>query len=137
MKWQWKNYTINNEKEKLDQDIIANYIINESYWGSDRTEEQIRKSIKNSLCFGLYTNDEMIGFARVITDYAVLYYLCDVFVVRDYRGKGLGKWLIKTIVNSPYLKNLKGFLNTKDAHSLYNKFGFKDACDSAMVKTNK
>jgi GNAT superfamily N-acetyltransferase len=78
----------------------------------------------------------MIGFARVITDYAVLYYLCDVFVLENHRGKGLGKWLIETVINSPYLKNLKGFLNTKDAHSLYNKFGFKDAGNSAMAKKN-
>lgn len=91
MKWQWNNCVISDEKETLDQDIIVNYIINESYWGNGRTEEQIKKSIKNSLCFGLYTNDEMIGFGRVITDYAVLYYLCDVFVVEDHRGKGLEK----------------------------------------------
>ncbi|TYB83871.1 MAG: GNAT family N-acetyltransferase [Kosmotoga sp.] len=136
MKWQWKDYTINNEKEKLDQNTIVNYILNESYWGKDRTESQIKESIKNSLCFGLYKNSEMIGFARVITDYAVLYYLCDVFVLKEHRGKGLGKWLIETTINSPHLKNLKGFLNTKDAQDLYRKFGFKDAGNSAMVKTN-
>lgn len=104
MKWHWEKYIISDEKEMLDRDIIVSYIINESYWENGRTEEQIKKSIKNSLCFGLYTNDEMIGFGRVITDYAVLYYLCDVFVVEDHRGKGLEKWLSETIINSPHLK---------------------------------
>jgi GNAT superfamily N-acetyltransferase len=76
------------------------------------------------LCFGVYKGTRQVGFARVVTDYATFAWLCDVFILNDYKGKGLGKWLIETISNQPVLKNLRMFiLATKDAHELYKQYG--------------
>ncbi len=86
----------------------------------------MEKSITNSLCFGVYELDKQIGFARVISDYATFAYFSDVFILEAYRGKGLGKWLIKSILEYSELQNLRTWLlSTADAHELYRQFGFK------------
>jgi len=117
-------FRISTDKSQLDISVISNWLINESYWATNRSIKTIQLSIKNSLCFGVYEDQRQIGFARIITDYATFAWLCDVFILDAYKGKGLGKWLIETITNEPVLKNLRAFLlATRDAHGLYERYG--------------
>lgn len=118
------DYLISTDKSKLDIKVIQNFLRN-SYWAKNRPLKITKLTIKNSLCFGIYHKKIQIGFARVITDYATFAYLADVFILEEYRGKGLSKWLMKVILNYSELQNLRRwFLATSDAHSLYEKFGF-------------
>ena len=118
-------FTISIDKNKLDVVAIHDYLCNRSYWAQGRTIEAVRKSIENSLCFGVYDKDDhFVGFARVITDCTVFAYLLDLFILESYRKCGLGKYLVDHIVNNEDLKNLRWRLDTKDAHELYRKFGF-------------
>lgn len=120
-------YSISTDPLKLNIDIIYNYISNESYWGRGRSLEVIKKSIENSLPFGIYYKNEMIGFARVLTDYATFAWIADVFILEEHRGKGLSKWLMETILAHPKLQGFRRWvLATKDAHELYRKFGFRE-----------
>ena len=125
---EWKNgeFIIDNDKTKLQFDVIQRFLSEESYWAKNRTPEQTRTAIEHSICFGLYHNDAQIGFARVVTDRAAFAYLGDVFVLDEYRGRGLGKWLMETIVAHPELQGLRRWvLATRDAHGLYEQFGFE------------
>lgn len=123
-------FIISTDKSKLDIDVIHHYLCNESYWAKNIPLEIVKKSIDGSCCcFGLYANEnsilQQVGFARVISDCATFAYLADVFVLESYRGKGLSKWLMKTIMDCPDLQGLRGWmLATRDAHTLYEKFGF-------------
>ncbi len=116
---------LSTDKSKLDITTIHNFL-KTSYWAKDVPISVVEKSISNSLCFGVYELDKQIGFARVISDYATFAYLFDVFILETYRGKGLGKWLIKSILEYSELQNLRSWLlSTADAHELYRQFGFK------------
>jgi GNAT superfamily N-acetyltransferase len=119
------NYLISTNRQKLDIFSIHRFLT-QSYWSKDISVEKVKKSIFNSLCFGVYHGKKQVGFARVITDYALFGYLSDVFIIEEYRGLGLAKWLMKCIVNHPELKDVRAImLATKDAHNLYKKFDFK------------
>jgi N-acetylglutamate synthase-like GNAT family acetyltransferase len=124
-------YTFSNDKNKLDIKVIHDFLSN-SYWAKDIPVEIVKCSIENSLCFGVYHNDpegasRQIGFARVISDFASFGYLADVFVVEEYRGKGISKKLMQQIMAHPQLQGLRRFcLATRDAHKLYEQFGFKE-----------
>ena len=120
------SYLISNNKLKLDIAYIHNYLSNESYWAKNIPFEIVKKSIEGSLCFGIYLNDQQIGFARIITDGATFGYLADVFIDKNYRGKGLSKYLMAFIMQQDVVKGLRRFmLATLDAHSLYAQFGFE------------
>ena len=120
------NYTISTDKSKLDLDFIHGYL-SRSYWAEDIPKEIVAKAIVNSLCFGVYNSQKQIGFARVVSDYATFAYLADVFIIEEERGKGLSKWLMESILKHPELQGLRNFsLLTRDAHTLYEKFGFKN-----------
>ena len=117
-------FTISTEKEKLDIDLIHSFL-NRTYWAEGISKETIRRSIEGSLCFGLFENDKQVGFARMITDKATFAYLADVFIIEEYRGRGLSKWLMEVIMSHPDLQGLRRMiLATKDAHGLYSQFGF-------------
>lgn len=117
-------YLISTEKSKLDLKVIHGYL-SRSYWAKNRSLKTTKKTIKNSLCFGVYHNGNQIGYARVITDYATYAYLADVFILEDYRGRGLSKWLMEVILKYDEIQDLRRwFLATRDAHKLYEKFGF-------------
>lgn len=119
------NYLISTDIQKLDLAIIHNFLTN-SYWSKGITIEKVKRSIEHSLCFGVYEGTKQIGFARVITDYTIFGYLADVFIIEEYRGNGLSKWLMECVVNHPEIQDLRSWmLATKDAHSLYEKYGFK------------
>ena len=118
-------FLISTDRDKLDFDTIYNFL-SESYWAKGIPRAVVVRSIQNSLCFGMFSGAEQIGFARVISDYATYAYLADVFVVEPYRGRGLAKWLMECIVTHPQLQGLRRWtLATRDAHELYAKFGFK------------
>ena len=121
------SFYISTDKSLLDIKVIHRYLNEDSYWAKGRSKETIKKSIQHSLCFGIYDNThKQVGFARVVSDYAVFAWLLDVFVLKNHQGKGLGKQLIHAIVNHQDLQGLKRWgLGTKDAHGLYEKFGFK------------
>ena len=121
-----QDFYIDTDKNKLQIEVIQNFLAEDSYWANNRTIEQTRRAIENSLCFGLYHKSEQIGFARVVSDFATFAYLGDVFVVQEYRGQGLSKWLMETIISCPDLQGLRRWiLATRDAHSLYEKYGFR------------
>ena len=90
-------------------------------------EDVVRRSVENSLVFGVYRGEEQVGFARVVTDYATFAYLADVFVLEAHRGRGVGKWLIEVVLSHPDLRGLRRWmLATGDAHELYRKYGFAE-----------
>jgi len=125
MEWQKGEFTISTARERLQIEVIQRFLTEESYWAKERTKEQTLTAIKNSLPFGVYKGENLIGFARVVSDYATFAYLGDVFILEDFRGKGLSKWLMETIIEHPELQNLRRWiLATKDAHTLYEQFGF-------------
>lgn len=124
MEWRKDKYLVSTDKSMLSLEVVSDFLINKSYWAQDRTREQIENSINNSLCFGVYDGSRQIGFARVVTDYSVMYWLCDVFIDEKYRGQGLGKLLVECVAGHPDLKGLSGILATKDAQGLYRKYGF-------------
>lgn len=116
--------TVSSDKNKLDIVLIHDFLTN-SYWASGRTIEQVKKSIENTFCFGIYYNEEQIGFARVLIDKVVFAYLMDVFIIEPYRGKGYSKILLNEILGHPELAEIgKWFLATRDAHNLYKQFQF-------------
>jgi GNAT superfamily N-acetyltransferase len=122
-------YTISTDVARLDIDAIHAYLTR-SYWAEGIPRDLVARSIEGSLCFGLYGGSGQIGFARVITDRATFAYLCDVYVLEEHRGAGLGKWLMEAVVSHPALQGLRRFvLATRDAHGLYAKFGFKPLAD--------
>jgi len=118
------NFVISTDKGKLQLDVIQGYMENEAYWTTGRTRAMTEKTIEYSLCFGVYTGDQQIGFARVVTDYTIFAYLCDVFILRAYQGKGLGKWLTETILAFLDEEGVRWtMLATRDAHELYEVYG--------------
>ena len=129
------DYLITTDPAKLDVDAIHHYLSQESYWAAGIPKPVVEKSINNSLCFGLYYKDAQVGFARLVTDKATFAYLADVFVITAHRGKGLSKWLMQTIHAHPELQNLRRWwLGTKDAHSLYEQFGWTRIIDDVAKR---
>lgn len=124
MEVSYKNYIISDNKSRIHIQTVIDFLAG-SYWASHRSPETIKRSIDNSICYGVYDGEKMIGFARIVTDGATMYYLCDVFVVEEYRGQGISKKLIEVIVNAPAFEGIFGLLGTLDAHGLYEKFGFE------------
>ena len=125
--WRRGEFLISTDRGRLDVGVIHDYLSNNSYWAAGRSVETVRRSIENSLAFGLYKGDEQIGFARVITDYATFAWLADVFVLEQFRGQGLGKWLVDVTLSHPQLQGFRRWvLATKDAHELYRPFGFAE-----------
>ena len=117
-------FRISTDQEDLQIDVIHRYMVEEAYWTSGRTRAMTEKSIKNSLCFGVYDDGRQIGFARVVTDYTLFAYLCDVFILHDYQGQGLGKWLTETILKVLDEECVRWtMLATRDAHELYEQYG--------------
>ena len=120
-----EEFTITDDKGRLDFDLIQRFLSEEAYWAKSRTADQTRTAIEKSICFGIYKGQDQIGFARVVSDLATFAYIGDVFVLPDYRGHGLSKWLMECILAHPDLQGLRRWvLATLDAHGLYSQFGF-------------
>ena len=129
------NYRIVDNLDQMNlSDIIR--LLKSTYWADKRSDEQIEKSARNSSCYGIFVEgeDKLAGFARVISDYATTYYLCDVVVDEEYRNKGLGTALVSYIESLPVYAGLRGILVTRDAHSLYRKFGYEVVDGRVMIK---
>lgn len=124
--WTRGEYTISTDLFRLDVDVIHRYL-DRSYWAAGRPADVIRRSIEHSLCFGIYNRTQQIGFARVVTDYATFAWVADVFVLEEFRGLGLSKWLMEIMIAHPDLQGFRRWaLATKDAHGLYRRFGFNE-----------
>lgn len=120
-------YFISTDRRKLDLAMIHHYLSTESYWSPGIPFETVQRASEHSLCFGVYHGDRQIGYARIISDYTTIAYLADVFILAEYRGNGLSKWLIKTIQSHPDLQGLRRWiLLTKDAHGLYKQSGWSE-----------
>ena len=120
-----EGFLISTDKSKLDSEVIWQYLTR-SYWFTGVKKPLVEKLIKNSLCFGVFHQNKQIGFARMVSDFGTFAYLADVFILEEYRGKGLSKWLMSEIINHPELTGLRRImLATRDAHGLYAQFGFK------------
>src|SRR6187431_891236 len=119
------SFTISTDKSRLDIPYIHQFL-KSSYWAENIPIEIVTRSIEGSVCFGVYEGENQVGFARVVTDKATFGYLADVFVDEKYRGRGLSKWLMSTIMSDPELQGFRTWmLGTRDAHELYKKFGFE------------
>jgi GNAT superfamily N-acetyltransferase len=118
-------FVISTDSARLDLDAIHNFLTN-CYWARGVPREVVARSIENALCFGIYDGSgALVGFARVISDFATIAYVGDVFVLESHRGRGLGKWLMECITQHPALQNLRRWiLTTRDAHGLYAQVGF-------------
>lgn len=124
---QRNEFIISTDHNKLDINVIHHYLTTETYWARERSLETVRRSFENSLPFVILKNQEIVGWARVVSDYATFAWLADVFIRQEYRGQGLSKWLMETIISHPDLQGLRRFLlATRDAHELYRKYGFDD-----------
>jgi len=128
-------YIVSTDKQLLDIDLIHAFLSKEAYWSRGIPKATLFKSIENSLCFGVYSDTDQVGFARVITDYATIAYLGDLFILESHRGKGLSKQLINAIMSHDELQGLRRWiLLTGDAHELYRKYGWTNLADPSVWK---
>lgn len=129
------SFSVSTDKSKLDIDLIEDFLKNRSYWAKGRDRDIVERSIANSLCFGVYTPEgEQVGFARIVTDYAVFAWVLDVFIIHGYRKNGLSRLLLENIMQHPELRDVEKWgLKTLDAHGLYKKFGFHNTTQSELI----
>jgi GNAT superfamily N-acetyltransferase len=125
MEWFNEDFMVSDNIELINLEGVT-HLLSKTYWASNRTKETIEKSINNSLSFGLYHSGKQIGFARVVTDKAVFSWILDVVIDDNYRGNGLGQWLMNCIFEHPEIRYTAFALATSDAHDFYKKFDFKD-----------
>ncbi|WP_135551454.1 GNAT family N-acetyltransferase [Paenibacillus cymbidii] len=118
-----QHYVISDDKSRIDKELVLGFL-SRSYWANKRPHERTVKAIETSYCLGVYDGDRQVGFARVVSDYATIYYICDVFVQEEHRGRGIGKRLVETIVSADMFQGMTGLLGTFDAHGLYEQYGF-------------
>jgi GNAT superfamily N-acetyltransferase len=124
MEWTRAPYTISTDRDRLNISMIHRFLSEEAFWALGRPLEVVQRSLENSLCFGVYDGQRQVGFARLITDYATFGWLDDVFILPEYRGRGLAKWLVECVVSHPQVSCLKRLaLATRDALSLYQTYG--------------
>ena len=128
-------YKIIDGADKMNTEDVLR-LLRMTYWADKRPREQVEKAMQNSSCYGVYLDDEkkLVGFARVVSDYATMFYLCDVIIDTEYRNKGLGTALVSYIESLPQYSTLRKFLITRDAHALYRKFGYETVDGRVMVK---
>jgi len=124
MEWLKDDFRITTDSTEFNLNYIHQFL-SHSYWAENIPLDTVKRSIEGSLSFGVFVNNQQIGFARVVTDHATFAYLADVFIDESYRGQGLSKWLMEVILQHPSLQGLRRILlATRDAHGLYAQFGF-------------
>jgi GNAT superfamily N-acetyltransferase len=120
-------FLISTDKLRLDIYLIHDYLSNRSYWAKGVPYDTVVRAAENSVCFGVYKDETQVGYARVVTDKATIGYIGDVFILEEYRGGGLSKWLMECILKHPVLQGFRRWiLLTKDAHGLYKQYGFNE-----------
>jgi GNAT superfamily N-acetyltransferase len=124
MEWHREEFVVTDDRKKVQIDIVAG-LLAKTYWGHKRPREVVEKLVPNSLCFSLFRNEEQIGFARVVSDYAVFSWLSDLVINDHSRGKGLGRWFLDCILNHPEIAGTQFVLQTTHEHALYEKFGYQ------------
>ena len=128
-------YELDDDRDRVDVDVVYRFLSEEAYWAAGRTRETVERLVRDSWrVIGAYRGDEQVGFARVVSDGAASAWLGDVFVLEEHRGRGLGVELVREAVEDPALRDLPWFLNTRDAHSLYARFGFALPNERTMVR---
>jgi GNAT superfamily N-acetyltransferase len=133
MEWQREPYMISDDRKRLNLDAVCRLVWG-TYWAVNRGRGVIARSVRNSLCFGIYHGAEQVGLARVVTDKATVGYICDVVISEEHRGRGLGKWLLACILEHPDLQECRLDLFTRDAQELYKQFGFGPHRFTSMVR---
>ena len=129
------NCEVSNDRSRLDVGLIHDFL-RSSYWARGIPREVVERSIQNSLCFGAFLDGRQVGFARVISDFAVVAHIADVFVVSEHRGRGISKLIMRAIVEHPNLQGLRRvFLATRDAHGVYAQFGFEPLANPESFMT--
>jgi|SRR5579884_790133 len=124
MQWQRGAYTIDTDRQRLELDRIAAWL-GDTYWARGRSPAAVRRSWDNAgVVLGLYAGEELVGCARVVTDFVAVAYLADVFLLPAHRGRGLGRWLVETALTHPEIGDVRWLLHTRDAHGLYARLGF-------------
>lgn len=124
--YQRGEFSISTDPAKLDVDAVHAFL-SRSYWAMGVAREVVEQSLRHSLCFGVYRRGKQIGLARVITDRATFGYLADVYLLEEFRGRGLARWLLESLLSHPDLRRLRRInLITRDLHPLYRKFGFTE-----------
>jgi GNAT superfamily N-acetyltransferase len=135
VEWQHEEYEISTDPSRLDRQAIWQFLRRSYWWHDDAPLESVEKAIDNSpLVFGLYHSAQQAGFARVVTDRSRFGWLADVFVLDPYRGRGLGVWLVQTVLEHPELRGIRMVLGTADAHRLYERFGFRPVDQAQMME---
>jgi N-acetylglutamate synthase-like GNAT family acetyltransferase len=143
--WEMDGFTLSTDKQYLDSGVIHHFLSVDSYWAKGITMEKVKKSIeKSSICFGMYEGDpakgeaKQIGFVRAVTDFVRFAWIMDVFVLPEFRGRGLSKWMMETMVEQSELKDVrKMMLCTYDAHGLYEQYGFQTLDDPEIFMERK
>ena len=131
MTWQRGEFEISTDPSRVDVARVHDFLNTEAYWSPGIPLDVVRRAIEASIVFGIYRGPEQAGFARVVSDKATFAWLCDVFVLDEFRGQGLGKWLMECIVGHPDLQGLRRWmLATRDAHGLYTRVGFTELHDA-------
>ncbi|HUF58508.1 MAG TPA: GNAT family N-acetyltransferase [Actinomycetota bacterium] len=131
-------YESDDDRGRVDVDMVHRYLSEEAYWVRGRDRDTIERLVRQSTrVIGVYRGDEQVGFARVISDGASMAWLGDVFVLQGHRGHGLGVELVREAVEHPEHRDLVWFLNTRDAHPLYARFGFESPSDRTMVRPRR
>ena len=132
MEWRRGDHVVSDEPARIDRPRVWRFLAQDSYWAAGIPPHTVDRAIEHSLCFGLYRDGRQEGFARVVTDRATFAYLCDVYVEHEARGAGLGEWLVACVLEHPELQGLRRVcLMTRDAHGLYERFGFRPMPDPA------
>ena len=128
--WRQGEFEISTDPARVDREMTHAFLENESYWAAGVPRDVFERSIAGSMVFGIYRGEEQVGFARVVSDRATFAWIGDVFVRDEFRGQGLSKWLMETIVTHPDLQGLRRWmLATRDAHGLYKQYGFTELHD--------
>jgi GNAT superfamily N-acetyltransferase len=128
-------YELDDDRARVDLDLVHRYLSEEAYWALGRSRQTVERLVRESArVIGIYHDDEQVGFARVVSDGTAMAWLGDVFVLAPHRGRGLGAELVREAVEHPAHRDLTWFLNTRDAHRLYAKFGFEMPTERTMVR---
>jgi GNAT superfamily N-acetyltransferase len=124
MEWKYQDYSITDDKRQVDVNKV-HHLLSTTYWAAGRTRQQVQESLKHSMCFSVFKDDEQVGFGRVVTDYVLFAWIADIVIDPEHQGKGIGKYLMSVLVGHPQIPQNMQLLRTKDAHELYEKYGFE------------
>jgi GNAT superfamily N-acetyltransferase len=133
MKWQRNGVTIVDDRSQLDLEVVYN-LLKDAYWTKGRSKEIMAQAFEYSLCFSVFKDNQQIGFARVVTDYATFSWIADVIIDPRFRGQGIGKFLMQCVTEHPAITSITQTLRTRDAHGLYEQFHFERS--EFMIRTS-